>query len=522
MIRDFTRLINEKLFWVVYKYKPIFMFPFPGHIALDGSTHCNLNCPGCFTGRGKKGMTKGFLKFDDFKKFINKNSWFISTIYLSNWGEIFFNPEIFKIIEYAKAKDIYIYADTNLNHFNDDFARQIVTSKIDKLIISVDGTSNESYQKYRRGGNFETVISNIKKINNYKKQLNSKKPELVWKFIVFQHNQNQIEEAKKLARDLNMSFRLDSNCLLEQAGLVTDINIGDPIIMQSTDLSREKYTENDTVFCHQLWHQPAINYNGNMLGCCMIFDEKYSLGNVFKNSFFKVYNSKKMRNLRKSVLGKTKKPAYLACLSCIFPDRNYSMLSIEQHINIYKLINVVIEQRIEGDIVELGSYDGLSSILLQNAIELFNSDKELHVFDSFQGLPKKSKEDINTEYDKGWCKATKDDLISNFKFYETKLPYIHEGWFKDTLQKHLPKKICFAHLDADFYHSILESLEAVYSRMPKDAVAVIDDYYDDNVHVGKNILPGVKKACDEFFKDKKEKVIPLIAGNKAHAYFIKK
>lgn len=101
------------------------------------------------------------------------------------------------------------------------------------------------------------------------------------------------------------------------------------------------------------------------------------------------------------------------------------------------------------------------------------------------------------------------------------MPKIHEGWFADILPTQLPDKISFAHLDGDFYSSILESLIYVYPRLSKGAVVVIDDYCDPKQLDANNILPGVKKACDEFFKDKKEKVSVLVAGCEAHGYFRK-
>lgn len=147
--------------------------------------------------------------------------------------------------------------------------------------------------------------------------------------------------------------------------------------------------------------------------------------------------------------------------------------------------------------------------------------KKLHVYDSFEGLPEKSKKDGNTVFFEGSCKTQQESLIENFKKHKTKLPIIHKGWFADVLPKGLPKKISFAHLDGDFYSSILDSLTYVYPRLSKGAVVVIDDYCDPKALDVNNILPGVKQACDEFFKNKKEKVSVLVAGCEAHGYFRK-
>jgi O-methyltransferase len=159
---------------------------------------------------------------------------------------------------------------------------------------------------------------------------------------------------------------------------------------------------------------------------------------------------------------------------------------------------------------------------MQKTLDQFNSQKRIHVYDSFEGLPEKSKKDGNTIFYRGSCKTQKVRLVNNFKRHKVKLPEIHTGWFADVLPKKLPNEISFAHLDGDFYSSILESLTYVYPRLAKGAVAVIDDYCDPKIHNVNNILPGVKRACDEFFKEKKEKVNVMIAGSESHGYFRKK
>ena len=219
------------------------------------------------------------------------------------------------------------------------------------------------------------------------------------------------------------------------------------------------------------------------------------------NRFYQIKNSKKFdskENLLKS-----------------------NMTCIEQCINTYHLLVQTILLKIPGNVVELGCFEGITTVLMQKTLDQYNSKKRIHVYDSFEGLPEKSKKDGNTEYTLGACRTQKEALIDNFEKFNVKPPEIHVGWFKDTLPKELPTQISFAHLDGDFYSSIIESLTYVYPKLSKGAIVVIDDYCDPEIHNVNNILPGVKKACDEFFKDKKEKVDVLIAGCESHGYFRK-
>jgi O-methyltransferase len=216
-------------------------------------------------------------------------------------------------------------------------------------------------------------------------------------------------------------------------------------------------------------------------------------------------------------------------------EKNRSMINMECALNIYHLLSQVLLLNIPGDLVETGSYRGLTALMLQKTLDAYQSKKYLHVFDSFEGLPEKSAEDLvnssenmrkcdykdNRRVGKGWFKSAEDTLIQNFQDFNVKLPYIHKGWFSETLPQHLPKEIAFAHLDGDFYSSTLDALENIYPKMSKGAIAIIDDYCDPKIHGRQSSLPGVKVACDKFFNDKNEKVEVLAGGAAYHAYLKK-
>jgi O-methyltransferase len=198
------------------------------------------------------------------------------------------------------------------------------------------------------------------------------------------------------------------------------------------------------------------------------------------------------------------------------------MTSIEQRMNIFHLAMQVLVFDVPGAFVELGCYSGQTAVLIQKVIQRYAPERQLHVYDSFEGLPGKSQEDGRTPFTKGWLSTTEGQLKQSFHQQHLPLPTIHRGWFEDTLPTQLSDTIAFAHLDGDFYRSILVSLEHVYPRLAKNAVCVVDDYCDPAVNPdGWNALPGVKKACDEFFADKPERVYSLYAGPYSHGFFRK-
>ena len=202
------------------------------------------------------------------------------------------------------------------------------------------------------------------------------------------------------------------------------------------------------------------------------------------------------------------------------------MQTREQMLNLYYLLRETLG--LPGEVIELGTYRGLTAILLQKTLKQAGSSKKLHLYDSFEGLPEKQIEDFvlseermrrvdfldNRRVNKGWFSSPLEVLKAQFLDFNEPLPEIHPGFFEKTLPGELPEKIAFAHLDADFYSSTKIALEAILPRMVKGSILVVDDYCDLAVHPRQNTFPGVKQACDEIFGSSLD---ILCGGNKVHA-----
>ena len=178
------------------------------------------------------------------------------------------------------------------------------------------------------------------------------------------------------------------------------------------------------------------------------------------------------------------------------------MISMSQVEFILENINNLLEKNIDGDLVELGCNVGTTSLYIQNFLNEFKSAKTFHVYDSFEGLPNMHINDKGSSknFSKGSLKTSLVDFANNFSSKKVPLPHIHIGWFGDIPQRCYPEQISFAFLDGDFYSSIIESLEKVYPKLTEGGIILVHDYEW-------GALPGPKKACDDFFKDKEEKVI---------------
>jgi len=179
------------------------------------------------------------------------------------------------------------------------------------------------------------------------------------------------------------------------------------------------------------------------------------------------------------------------------------------------LFSLMIESLpVEGAFAELGSFLGTTAAFMQMVLDHYKSDKELLIYDSFQGLPAKRPEDespLGVGFQKGSMTSTPEQIIEEFKRNKLKTPKIIKGFFRDTLHT-LPDKLSFVHFDGDFYESTVDCLKYVYPRLSRGGILALHDY-----GAMKEVpLPGVKKACDEFFADKPEEVFPGWVADNSH------
>lgn len=274
----------------------------PTRIRLDVCNLCQLDCAKCWMRSREEEIKKsggyGFIKFDTFKTFIDNHP-FIRDIEISNHGEIFLNPELEDIIRYAYEKNIHLTAGNgvNLNYLPERIAEALVKYQFHFLTISIDGASSKTYEIYRRRGNFDVVINNIKLINKYKEKYNSHYPVLEYKFVIFGHNQHEIEMAKKLAHELNMIIKFDVNVVTDYSPVTNQEEVMKKTGLKTLESNVDKYFylyingENDWFFCKDLFDNPQFDYNGDMFGCCTPCVETFGV-NLFKDGLMKVLNSK--------------------------------------------------------------------------------------------------------------------------------------------------------------------------------------------------------------------------------------
>src|SRR4030065_2339296 len=154
---------------------------YPSKIPIQSGNLCNLPCPLCPTGQQDKSAKKGFISFDIFKKIVDEIGQHLTVIRLYNWGEPMLNKDLLSMIHYAKERGINIKISTNLSmKMEDDQIEALVKAGLEKIYISCNGASSETYLKYHVGGDFDLVMDNMKRLVQKKREIPGCRTRLVW------------------------------------------------------------------------------------------------------------------------------------------------------------------------------------------------------------------------------------------------------------------------------------------------------------------------------------------------------
>lgn len=284
--------------------KPI-QWGYPVSISFEPTTSCNLRCPECPSGLRAFSRPTGMLKKDFFTDTIDQL--YRDLLYLVFYfqGEPYLNPEFLEMVKYAASRGIYTATSTNAHYLTEENARRTVESGLDRLIISIDGTTQDVYQQYRRGGNLEKVIQGARNIVKWKKELKSNKPFVFFQFLVVKPNEHQMEDIKKLASEVGVDE------VRFKTAQVYDYE-NDPHQLIPTNEKYSRYKRNSSGsftsknklpnHCWRLWHATVISWDGLVVPCCFDKDATHKLGDLKGKSFRNIWHSEEYKHFRKQIL----------------------------------------------------------------------------------------------------------------------------------------------------------------------------------------------------------------------------
>lgn len=278
---------------------------YPVAAIIEPTSFCNLHCPACPTGLRLDLRPSTSIKEDLFKAAIDEIGDYVFQLYMYNWGEPLLHKQTPELIHYAKQKEIAITLSTNLSiKLTDDYIERLVRSGLDTIIVSLDGVTDETYTKYRRNGNLALVRENVMRIHEAKQRLGSQTPDVVWQFLVFRHNEHEIDEARaqyKLWGADTLSISGAEMPLGEyreglEPSTLPQYNIYHPD--HPSFKAVEDYTKSGRA-CSWLYGTFVLNPNGKVSPCCAVPAERHDFSTyTASEGLFAAWNSSKFKQAR--------------------------------------------------------------------------------------------------------------------------------------------------------------------------------------------------------------------------------
>lgn len=276
----------------------------PLSIAVEPTTSCNLRCPECPSGLRSFTRPTGMLQSETFNRIISELRPWLTQLTFYFQGEPYLNPAFLDLVEIAVKNGIYTSTSTNAHYLKYDTAVRTVQSGLHRILISIDGSTQETYEQYRIGGQLEKVLEGTRNLVRAKEELGSSTPHIVFQFLVVKPNEHQIPDMEALAIAAGVDeFRL-------KTAQIYDFENGSPLIPEQEKYSRYrkgedgKYKIKNPLLnqCWKMWHSAVLTWDGKVLPCCFDKDGHHQLGSLEKSTFLKVWKNEAYDNFRKSLL----------------------------------------------------------------------------------------------------------------------------------------------------------------------------------------------------------------------------
>lgn len=276
----------------------------PFTLSFEPTTSCNLSCPECPSGLKNFTRKTGDSQLEKYQKWIDEINNHLIYLYLYFQGEPFMNKDFCKMVKAAHDKNIYTVTSTNGHFLTPRIAEEIVASGLDRLIISIDGSTQEVYEQYRIGGKLEKVLIGTQNIIEAKQKLNSKKPFVIFQMLVVAPNEHQIEEVEVIGKKLGVDK------VVLKTAQIYDFENGNPLIPIQDKYSRYKKQPDGTYRiknemknqCWKLWHSAVSTFDGDIIPCCFDKDAHFKMGNWSQNTFKEIWKSSEYNDFRQKIL----------------------------------------------------------------------------------------------------------------------------------------------------------------------------------------------------------------------------
>lgn len=279
---------------------------YPSVFMVEPTNFCNGLCPLCPIGVDIDGRKKGFLKYETFVGLVDEIKDYAKVIIMNFAGESLFHPRIGDLAAYAETNGIYTAVGTSGTI---DKTEELIASGVSEIIFSLDGATRETYHKYRNyrdNTGFDTVVENLQKLVDKKKEIGNDKTNVVLQFVVFKHNEHEIDDIVKLGEKIGVdTVDIKPVCLNDffEQPLEELIEAYLPSNQSHYERRQNGYILKKPPLCSFVFHETQVLWNGDVTICCYDYDGDCVVGNIIDDGGFEnVWKSTKYREIRKKIV----------------------------------------------------------------------------------------------------------------------------------------------------------------------------------------------------------------------------
>jgi MoaA/NifB/PqqE/SkfB family radical SAM enzyme len=315
-IRIWNMLQLRLSFMYSSAFKKSIIWGKPFAISIEPTTSCNLGCPECPSGLKQFSRPTGKLSLENNLRVLEQLKGRLQHINYYFQGEPFIHGQFLELVKQAKKFNVYVSTSTNAHFITTEVAEKIMQSGLDQLIISIDGTTQETYEQYRIHGKISKVLEASRLLVEAKKCA-GKGPHLVFQFLVVAPNEHQVDNVLTLAKEMNID-----EVRFKTAQLYNYEN-GNPLMPKNEKYSRYVLGKNGkfklkytiTNKCWRMWSSCVFTWDLRVVPCCFDKDAAHVLGNLDATTSFKtIWNGNRYQNFRKQLFVDRSKIAI--CTNC--------------------------------------------------------------------------------------------------------------------------------------------------------------------------------------------------------------
>ena len=309
---SFRKVLNYTLLAFSFQLSRIIGRPIiwgkPTTLSIEPTTSCNLRCPECPSGLRSFSRPTGMLQEQLFEKIIDEVQGHLTWLHLYFQGEPFLNPRFLEMVAYADSKGIFTSTSTNAHYLQEKQVNEVLQSGLKQLIVSMDGITQEIYEKYRVGGQLNRVQNGIQLLLSERNKSNQHFPRIILQFLVTGQNEHQLPELRRWAEELQVDE------LQLKTTQIYDYENGSELITSDLGYSRympagngkwklKKKLENK---CWRMWQGAVSTWDGKIVPCCFDKDAEHVMGELQYESLASIWASSPYQNFRRQLLNDRK------------------------------------------------------------------------------------------------------------------------------------------------------------------------------------------------------------------------